>query len=112
MNIRYRVDAYDEQRLFKNERSGPGADASVSHSHVWLGWLDNIVRLGLYAKKLSKDICLQDLQRLLTTFLHHNHVFNTRDVATAELKAGVMCTCQKSAHVHIGGSLSRVAGHV
>ena len=53
MNIRYRVDAYDEQHLFKNKRSGPGADASISHSHVRLGLLDNIVHLGSYAKKLT-----------------------------------------------------------
>ena len=74
VNIRYRVDAYDDECLFDDVGSGPDADASVTRSNVRLGSLDKIIHLGSYAKKLSIDICLQDFQSLLAAFLRLNHV--------------------------------------
>jgi len=112
MNIRARVDAYDEQCLFENKRSGLGADVSISHSHVRLGSLDNIVHLGSYAKKLGKDIRLQDLQGLLTTFLRLNRVFSAGDSMVPGLEVGLSYIRQQSAHAHIGGPLSCVTGHI
>ena len=112
MNIRYRVDAYDEQQLFEDESSGPSAEASVSRSHVRLGSLDNVIHLGSYAKKLSKDIRLQGLRKLLTTFLRLSRVFSAEDSAIPELKVCVMCVFRQSTHVHAGGPLSCVTGHI
>lgn len=95
MNIRHRVDAYDEQCLFGNESSGPSTDAPVSRSHVRLGSLDNIIHLSSYAKKLSKDIHLEDLQSLLTTFFRLNRVFcaDLEGGTISGLKVGIiLCT--------------------
>lgn len=86
MNIRYRVDAYDERQLFGSESSGPSTDASIRRSHVRLGSLDNMIHLGSYAKKLREDLRLQDLQGLLTTFLRLSRVFSAEDGAVSELK--------------------------
>ena len=112
MDIRSRVDAYDEQRVFEDKKPGHGANAPVSRSHVRLGLLDNIVHLGSYAKKLGKDIHLQDLQKLLTAFLRLNRVFKAKDNATSELEVGVTYICRQSAHACIGGPLSCITGHI
>jgi len=112
MNIRYRVDAYDEQCLFDDESSGLNADESVVRSHVQLGSLEKIIHLGSYAKKLGNDICLQDLQKLLTTFLHLNHVFDVEDNAISDFKVCDLRICWWSAHACIGGPLSCIAGHI
>ena len=74
MNIRYRVDAYDDECSFDDVGPGPNTDASVTRSNVRLGSLDKIIHLSSYAKKLSIDIHLQDLQSLLATFLRLNRV--------------------------------------
>ena len=52
---------------------------STTCSHVRLGSLDKIIRLGSYAKKLGVDIHLQDLQNLLTKFLRLNRMPATED---------------------------------
>jgi len=93
MNIRYRVDAYDEQCLFDNESPGPDTDEPTICSHIKLGSLDEIIHLGSYAKKLSKDICLQDLQKLLTTFLRLNHVFDAEDNVISDFKVCDLQIC-------------------
>ena len=82
MNTRYYLDVYDEYCLFNDGlSSGLNANEPFTHSHVWLGSLSKIMHFGLYAKKLSVDIGLHDLQALLTTFLRLNHVFDiTNDV--------------------------------
>ncbi|KAF9784788.1 hypothetical protein BJ322DRAFT_1109498 [Thelephora terrestris] len=78
MDIRYRVNAYDEQCLFyKNVE--PDINTVTHRSHVQLGSLDNIIHLSSYATKLRKDIHLQDLQKLLTEFLHLNRALNVKN---------------------------------
>lgn len=114
MDIRHRVDAYDEQSLFENESSSPSTDAPVSRSHVRLGSLDNIIHLGSYAEKLSKDIRLEDLQNLLTTFFRLNRMFdaNLEGSTISGLKVGITYNYWQTAHACTGGPLPRVTGHV
>ena len=78
MNIRHRVDVYDEQQLFSTG-SSLDANTPVTRSHIRLGSLDGIIHLCSYAKKLCEDLDLQNLQNRLSTFLHINHVFNAED---------------------------------
>ena len=82
MNTCYHLDAYDEYCLFNDSlSSGLNANKPFTHSHVRLGSLGKIMHFGSYAKKLSVDIGLHDLQALLTTFLRLNHVLDiTNDV--------------------------------
>ena len=77
MNIRYQVDAYDDQCLFNDEDSGPNTNEPTIRSHIRLGSLDKIIHLGSYTKKLRKDIDLEDLQKLLTTFFRLNRLSDT-----------------------------------
>ncbi|KAF9789540.1 hypothetical protein BJ322DRAFT_1177836 [Thelephora terrestris] len=77
MNIRYRVNAFDEQCLF-NGNLDEDTDAIAHRSHVQLGSLDSVIHLSSYAKKLGKDICLQDFQKILTTFLYLNRILNDK----------------------------------
>ena len=89
MNICYQVDAYDDECSFDDVGPGPNTDASVTHLNVWLGSLNKIIHLGLYAKKLSIDICLQDLQSLLTAFLHLNHVPEAKGSAISSFEVHI-----------------------
>jgi len=89
-NIRYEVDAYDEQHLFGGESSSLDTDASV-HSHIQLGSLEKIIHLSSYSKKLNKDIHLEDLQKLLTTFLHLNRVFDATDNVISDFEVCMTC---------------------
>lgn len=101
MNIRYRVNAYDEQRLF-NEHLDLDTNAVARSSHVQLGSLDNIIHLSSYAVKLSKDIHLQDLQNLLTKFLRLNRVLGIGDSGVSSLRVHVLpvCLLAKCSHSH------------
>lgn len=111
-NIRYRVDAYDEQCLFDEARASPNTNESIVRSHIRLGSLDKAIHLGSYSKKLVSDIHLQDLQALLTTFLRLNHVFNTKDDAISYFQVCATCVCWESALTCVGGPLPCVAGYV
>ena len=91
MNIRYRVDAYDEQHLFNDESFGLDANGSIIRSHVQLGSLNNIIHLSSYAKKLNKDIHLRDLRKLLTTFLRLNRIFDAKDNVISDFKVCMTC---------------------
>ena len=77
MDVRSRVDAYDEQHLFGKTDPYLNADTAVVHSHVRLGSLDKVMHLRTLAETLSADIHLENLQQLLATFLHLNNVLNT-----------------------------------
>ena len=114
MNIRHRVDAHDEQCLFENDHSGPSTDASVSRSHVRLGSLDNPIHLSSYAKKLSKDIHLEDLQNLLVMFFRLNRVSNAdlEGGVISRLKVGITYKHKQTAHNCSGGPLPRVTNHI
>ena len=113
MKIRYQVDAHDEQHLFKNESPDLNADLSVIHSHVRLGSLDKIMHLGSYAKKLGKDIHLQDLQELLAAFLRLNRVLDAKHDQISRFKVCMTSVCWQSIHVYVaGGPLSCIKGHV
>lgn len=72
-SIRSRVDAYDERCLFND------SNTSAVRPHIRLGSLDTAIHLESYAKKISIDIDLQDLQTLLTKFLHLNHALIAED---------------------------------
>ena len=109
-SIRYRVDAYDEQCSF-DQGSDVNTDTSVL-SHVRLGSLDNIMHLSSYAKKLNKDISLCDLPNLLTKFLLLSNVLNRKEIDISYFKVCLTCFCWQSAHIPVGGSLSRIAGHI
>ena len=92
MNIRYRLDAYDEYCMFNDGLpSDPRADESITRSHVRLGSLDNIIHFVSYAKMLSKDIGLRDLRALLTTFLRLNHMPNPTDNAISGSEVWMVC---------------------
>lgn len=91
MNIRYRVDAHDEQCLFENGGPHLSTDPSAIHSHTRLGSLDGIMHVSSYAKKIRKDIHLQDLQKLLATFLRLGVVFDAKDNAISGFKVSVAC---------------------
>lgn len=88
MNIRYRVNAYDEQSLF-NENPGPDTNTVAHCSHVRLGSLNKIIHLSSFAKKLSKDIELQDLRTLLAKFLRLNHILSVDNNEISGLQACV-----------------------
>lgn len=112
MDVRYRVNAYDEQSLF-NENSRPDTDMVAHRSHVRLGSLNNIIHLSLYAQKLNKDIKLQDLQTLLKKFLHLNRILSVDNREVSGLQVhGYLHVHWLSAHTRTGGSLSRFAGDV
>lgn len=112
MNIRYRVNAYDEQRLF-NGNLDLDTDTVAHGSHVRLGSLDNIIHLSSYAIKLRKDIHLQDLQNLLTKFLRLNRVLGVGDSGVSGLRVCVLpARLLLRAHTRTGGSLSCIAGYV
>jgi len=77
MSIRYCLDAYDEYSMFGDiPNFDPHTDESLAHPHVRLGSLDKTIHFSSYAKKLSKDIGLHDLQEVLTTFLRLNRIIN------------------------------------
>ena len=95
MSIRYRVDAYDEQCLFDDTDSSLSADVTITRSHIRLGSLDKIIHLSSYAKKLSTDIHLQNLQALLTAFFRLNHVIDTEESAISSFEV-------RTTYTHIG----------
>ena len=113
MNIRYRVDAYDEQCLFDDDANlSLNANTPVTHSHVRLGSLDNTIHLSSYAKKLSIDIRLQGLQALLVTFLHLNHVIDIEENVISGFKVCDLHLYRQNTHAHAGGPLSCATGHI
>jgi len=89
MNVRYRVDAYDELCSFGDASSDVDANAIIIRSHIRLGSLDKIIHLSSYAKKLSVDVRLPDLQTLLVKFLRLNRVLDTESDDISSFKVRV-----------------------
>jgi len=89
VNVRSRLDAFDEYCAFNNGLShGPSVDEPVARSHVRLGSLDKIIHFGSLAEILSKHIGLRDLRATLATFLRLNRVPNATEnvISTAEVR--------------------------
>lgn len=97
MNIHYCLDTYDEHRLFGDGQIPDDADEPFVCSHVQLGSLGKVMHLSSYVQKLSKDIGLENLQVLLTTFLHLNHVPNAADIPIHDFE---VCTAYIRSELH------------